>query len=197
MINALLSFIDRLIRLTEYRNARLDKRFDDLFELTFDDLLVIHTDYIEMFETTKTLLPKPSEEIGSKRYMRRITRATEYLRKKRRVFEPVRVKIRALAMEARDKPSAVEEKQFFNAILNYFPPASLSFGGPSTGTTLLQCLAYFSHGDTVRDAIRFFEDGNGGDIRDLVDQLLKESREKWSSICEAYAPLKVEAASRK
>ena len=57
MINALLSIIDRLIQLRKYRMERIEKAFKELFEPLFNDLLIIHGDYIKMFRETNDLLP--------------------------------------------------------------------------------------------------------------------------------------------
>lgn len=57
LIDALVSIIDRLIQLKTYRDTRLQEVYQSLLEPLFDDLLLIHRDYIQLFETTRRMLP--------------------------------------------------------------------------------------------------------------------------------------------
>jgi hypothetical protein len=66
MIDALISIIDRLIQLTEYRGKRRRRLFEDVIEPIFNDLLLIHRDYIEMFQTTWRMLPLLPDEAKPK-----------------------------------------------------------------------------------------------------------------------------------
>jgi hypothetical protein len=60
VVNDLLSIIDRLIQLTEYRHRRFRLLFESLLEPAFAELLLVHGDYIRMFGETRRLLPNRS-----------------------------------------------------------------------------------------------------------------------------------------
>jgi hypothetical protein len=51
------SAIDRLIQLVQYPKHRYRAAFDDLLKPAFDELMQVHSDYIQMFEETRRLLP--------------------------------------------------------------------------------------------------------------------------------------------
>jgi hypothetical protein len=57
MISDIRALLDRLIQLKNYRNRRYRTLFVDLLEPAFNDLLLVHKDYIQMFEETRRLLP--------------------------------------------------------------------------------------------------------------------------------------------
>ena len=57
MISDIRALLDRLIQLKNYRNRRYRTLFVDLLEPAFNDLLLVHKDYIQMFEETRRLRP--------------------------------------------------------------------------------------------------------------------------------------------
>src|SRR5213596_737736 len=79
MLNELMSVIDRLIKLKEYRDRRFRSFFKDVIEPAFNDLLLVHSDYIKMFEQTYQLLPKGPRPIS------RIVRVSEESRPQKRL----------------------------------------------------------------------------------------------------------------
>ncbi|WP_455205687.1 hypothetical protein [Kaarinaea lacus] len=93
MIDLFLEIIDRLIQLKQYRNQKLRTMFDELIDPIFNDLLLVHRDYVDLFEGTLNILPRgvPSSDNATK-YLASTEKAAEYLHNKRMKFEPVRIK---------------------------------------------------------------------------------------------------------
>ena len=58
IVSSLISILDRLIQLKEYRDRRLQELFTGLLEPTFNDLLQVHRDYLEVYEKIRRGLPK-------------------------------------------------------------------------------------------------------------------------------------------
>lgn len=58
IVSSLISILDRLIQLKEYRDRRLQELFTALLEPTFNDLLQVHRDYLEVYEKIRQGLPK-------------------------------------------------------------------------------------------------------------------------------------------
>jgi hypothetical protein len=58
IVSSLISILDRLIQLKDYRDRRLQELFTGLLEPTFNDLLQVHRDYLEVYEKIRRGLPK-------------------------------------------------------------------------------------------------------------------------------------------
>lgn len=88
MLNVFLSILDRLIKLKEHRDKRVQRIYDDFLEPVFNDLLIVHRDYIQMFEKVRQTLPS-IEECSELEGKRKYYSARDYLHEKRIEFEPV------------------------------------------------------------------------------------------------------------
>jgi hypothetical protein len=202
MINALLAIIDRLIQLRQYRTARIEKAFKELFEPLFNDLLMIHGDYIKIFRETSNLLPwgltaeiYNGVTITEEDRCKAFTKAIIHLRERRKEFEPVRIKVRSLTEELTlISTEFIEPAQdYINAVMHYFPQGTVdtNVGWPSPALLLLEFL----------EENRPLEDSFAGDTRiyeqarDTVRHNIRVQEESWSRLCIAFAKLKIAAAT--
>lgn len=177
MIEALLSIIDRLIELKRGRTIGRTQMFDRLLEPTFNDLLIVHGDYIKMFEQLRVLADtRPSASTLEKR----VNNAKAQLREKRIEFEPVRQKIRTISGQLAKKKLQSEERQFVDAVVRYLPSGEPSLPRSSARTLLL----YLD------------QDLTPAEIDMMLLKTIERHRNAWSDVCIAFASLKVTVASQ-
>lgn len=175
MLQALLQIIDRLIRLAEGRLESRKEVFSSVLEPTFNDLLLIHRDYIAMFEQLQVFrgaIPEDDSEI-----QRRLQSSKTQLHQRRIEFEPVRQKVRALVATIAHRKLPVEERRFVDAVLRYFPSADPSLP-QSAATTVLE----------------YLERAAPAELDLLIDATLQRHRNAWSDVCSEYAALRITIA---
>lgn len=220
MLGALVTIIDRLIQLTEYRNRSLRAINADILTPIFHDLTEIHMEYGKLFEGIRQFLPDRQRhgnlllmsDDDSDSQMQDgldINQAVEYLRTERRRFEPVRLRLThmllAVDYSTLRSPAA---RDFIDSVIRYFPRgcslAEISKFPPGKRTTLPESTAGLLAADdnwskTLESALR--------QIRDLPETIVATEhgeflehaeffiRWSYSDICSKYAKLKVEIAS--
>jgi len=210
MINAILQVIDRLIKLKENRDQRFSNLFEDFIKPTFDQMLMIHNDYIAMFSVAGDLISEGYKGIlgGNKQnpeavraYLSKIDEAEDYLKKQRQVLEPVRVAIRASATVFREWESGPEEinkfatliwRYFFcdKTLIVYIPDDQKREIDARQGSRSFDLLDSFNY---LRENITG-EDFSSG--INCVGFHLHGVREAWAKICEAYAQIRLAKATR-
>jgi hypothetical protein len=218
MLEAFLSIIDRLIRLKEYRNKRLQNVYQNLLDPVFNDLLTVHRDYIQMFEKVHGLLylngMYETGKIPDNEYVKKVSEATEYLRERRIEFEPMRVKLMATIAELQEVNPPNENRKlklnpeahkFVNAVLFYLrsPYLEKPLGGgfSSHSTKLLEELVDFGSKppEKIMEAnfiAQALEEEYSPmhahlQLRESLEKKIKRLRVNWSLVCEAYVQLKV------
>jgi hypothetical protein len=204
MIDALISIIDRLIQLTKYRADRLRTVFTELFEPLFNDLLMVHGDYIGMFQHTLDCLPWnltaevwDSKKITPEDRREAFRKAIEQLRARRKQFAPIRAKIRAISDELKPtlEKSTPEVRGFVDAVLSYFPRGDVDpsrTGWPSPAIVMIEFLEEkLQFDDDLAADRRIYEHA-----RSTVELSIRTHEEGWSRLCIAFAKLKVAVAAK-
>lgn len=107
MLNTFLSIVDRLITLRQLHMDRGNERFDAVIEPTFDEISVLHGDYINMFEKTKAALPS-GNKISQRKYKKAIENAKRQLVELRVQYAPMRDKIRILIPALKEDRRCIE-----------------------------------------------------------------------------------------
>ena len=216
MISQIISVIDRLIQLKEYRDKRAQYIFEKLLEPMFNDLLVVHADYISMLETLQNhLLAVSKKDITD--YAKVISELHGWLKQRATEYEPHRQKLKSII----GKIDSVSENplvdKFIYTVIDYFPDGRLSkrtskwrtiwrgafYIRSSHYTTLMrrfqQIHLRIEKGDILSDSeakdfIRLWSKNKHSLEKDIA-YTLKLCREKWSLMCEAFAVLKLSLVS--
>ena len=110
--------VDRLIELAKYREEKSRRVFDKLIEPTFNDLLVVHKDYLEMFDRVLELLPQ-GDKSNTKQARLKLKAALTYLHKQRQQFQEERKKLRDLVNELKGKHSQSPNAAFVQCVADY------------------------------------------------------------------------------
>ena len=199
MIDSLLAILDRLLKLLAIREKRYDRLFTELWEPTFADLLIIHRNYIEMFEKARAMLSNlpatPPGKESSDAYSEKLAEVSQYLSQRRSEFEPVRRKLIALADAVAKTDLDDMSKAFVDALVAYFPT-----GGPRRISTA--AMETLSRIEAYRRSILESSTQNAPDHKsadeliDYVHDVIRRHRQSWSIVCETYAPLRIAHAKR-
>jgi hypothetical protein len=206
IIEPLLAIIDRLISLTKYHETRLKDLYRNLFEPTFSELLVIHSDYMKMFEhladtleSRRLILVDGTPSYGEFTFggegVKRLREAASYLSAKRLEFEPVRVKLRSFVLELREHNPVALADRFVDALVRYFPDGELL--GDSTRARMCEMALETTLSLVDRGTSLSADDFNGG-IAPVAYHILatiQGQRVRWSVVCEEFARLKLRVSA--
>ncbi|MCH9671088.1 MAG: hypothetical protein K0U93_06525 [Gammaproteobacteria bacterium] len=198
MISSFLDIVDRLAKLIQIQADRRDERFDSVLEPTFDELSILHGDYVSMFETAKKAIAA-DRPLWDRNGRKTVAKAKAQLVEHRIAYEPLRVKVASL-MTALDENKTLSqtENAYVNAVLAYFV-AGCPTGPFSTAASGL--LDNFD--DFLRD-LEFWDRGrydemrrqasDGGEaiamLTSKIDDIQKLQRTQWREVCDKYAWLK-------
>jgi hypothetical protein len=172
MVEALLTVLDRLIQLIKGRIEGRRNVFDRVIEPTFNELLQIHGDYVQMFEEAQVFTA--AGVTNEVELQRRIAAAKQELQDRRREFEPVRRKVEAIAIELASHSLPEEERRFVDAVMRYLPSGDPALPH-SASTTLLQ----------------YLETAAPESIDRVIAATIQRHRNAWSEVCTEYAKVRL------
>jgi hypothetical protein len=153
----------------------------------FADLEAVHSDYLVMFEAILDRVPDAWEE-AMPHFSEKVRATASELRRLRLTYEPVRVRVQAVAETFADTRLPAAERAFVEAVLAYFPTGELR------GEDLTQQVR--TSGTVVLDHLYQSLDGELGlDLGSLVRDTLRFHRQRWSAVCLAHAALRLSGGS--
>lgn len=123
MLDLLLRILDNIKQLIELKDKRQDTIFEKLIEPIFNDLQIVHQDYLETLGQLHDLLPCKTDKADL--YRRKIKKAEEFLTARSIKLEPVRERLRAYGDLQKATGKVTDLDRFLNGVLDY-----LSWGIP-------------------------------------------------------------------
>lgn len=195
MIEALIAVIDRLLQLRTYREARTQRVFQEVLAPAFSDLLVVHRDYVEMFfQTSEHLRGDDLTDLPD-----RLDRAIRSLWAQRLAFEPVRMKLEALARLDSDSHAPKEILRFIEAIGSYLTSEPLISGlaYDSSATNLIEALRYVQRTEFGTPRVPLVEPRTRipAILRGFASTYIAAKRAKWAIVCECFVEAQMAAAT--
>ena len=185
MVDMLLKALDRLIDLLRIREMRAQKRFDQIWKPTYNDLQVVHADYYTMFQKVHSLLSegvKQGEPAASQSW----DAAIQFIKQQRIALAPVRHSITALTkLETNEtllETLNEQERHFLSQVTAYIRINSLPDVVMSRSADLqheLERLARMD--DTVAERV-VFED---------LDRRIDHLRRDWIDLSESFNALQI------
>jgi len=220
MISHFLSIIDRLIKLKEHKDKRFQDLFQQIIEPIFNDLLIIHSNYISTFLKARARLSAISKK-NSREYGKAISEISIWLSERRYEYEPIRTKLKSIAHEMGSYNISKEVDYFIDTILEYFPKKNFLLKKPKSKwykykSEMRQKRFYWVPGSHLGVLMRRIQETSKklkkdenvsekelkeylafrSEIDEDISYTIQLLRDKWSIICESYAHLKCAAVNR-
>jgi hypothetical protein len=204
---AIAKLIDLLLRLAEISSGRRKELFQRVFDPMFDQLLIIHKDYIELFNKSLETLPthiegegwvdkdfKPTDTLAES-FRANVRDAKRSLMEGRESYEAERIRMRALAHTFFNKKLKQEEKRFVWSIVCYF----LTPERRVQSNDFIDMQIEILEGDTgvrtldtpaLSAASVVSHETDPKRIRTILTSAKINQLEKWTDVCRLYGELK-------
>jgi hypothetical protein len=175
VFGSVVKVVDRFVDLLKYRQGKRKEFFTTLIEPLFNDLLVMHADYMKMFDDCGSQLSDnkvPLQQIA------------EALRQRRQVYEGLRIKSNSIIDGLQHVDLEPEIKSFLEAAAYHIPDGEL---GPVNSTPASWVLSQlYSASDQLVDT-----KGGREAVLDLLSVTVNDIRQRLAWICEEYVRVKV------
>ena len=186
MLDMLLKALDRIIDLLRIREKRMQRRFDQIWKPTYNDLQLVHADYYSMFQTVYSFVSqgiKKEEEGGSRECW---DKAIQFIKQQRVAFAPIRQKLAALRQLEKDEKLldilTEEERHFLSEVTSYIRIKSLPDVVGTRSADLQQELERMAGMDeTVAERIVLVE----------LEKRIEHLGEDWIDVSKSFNALQV------
>ena len=197
VLKSLIDVTDRVRTWLDYRHLKANQRFAQLMEPTFNDLTVIHNDYLIMFNKVLSMFPAAEEETRlTRKEIKQAIEAATWLADNRLKFLTLREKMRIVATEAAQVSLPKDENDFVAAMADYFSELSLFSGNSTPSNALKGNLEEFVKEAKSKGADQEFLVRRARRIRWSIDHILSEQERHWKNTFTRFARLKIAAAKR-
>ncbi len=178
MIDLIIRLIEKLLELLKHRNQFRNKQFAESIDCVFQDLKVIHQDYLQMFTTC----------LGQLRVEKELSEVTNSLLLNRLEHEAMRRSVSSLADSLAQNKKLEEFEHFFIEVRNYFS-SNGSFPTDTRSSILLgeieRCVREQQFGEFVSS--EFSEEEIRQFLSQLVQSMLSDIRSSWLKLSNLYA----------
>ncbi len=182
MFEILSKAVDLILSLKSEKKTARKEMFEQVFKPMFEDFILVHSDYMDMFEGVDALLNK--NDVHTKTSFRSgkadpedIQSSIVLLRENRKKLEPLRARLHGSYDKDQFLKLPPEEQKFIWAVVEYFPSGNLR-KHMSGGLSLIRDL------ESAREHRDF-------DIRNAVGDVIDSQKRRWENVCRSYARLRL------
>lgn len=176
-LDDIIAIIDKLIAIKNIKNENIKTIFEKILEPVFIDLTKVHQNYLELFNETKQDLENKNISIHE---------IETRLRKRRKEYYPVRVKIRSLINNLLYLKDYQETKGFIQTLIFYFPDYPIN---KEIDTPMAVVVSWFQE-PPESDFMELDENKRTFLIKQISNVIMRFEK-SWSHVCDEYAKLKI------
>jgi hypothetical protein len=183
LVDAFVKVVEKLIELATYREQRDQRLFKELVTKLFDDMQIVHTDYLHILEECARELMREKP----------LTHVAETLSRHRLQHEALRRRLRETAKVLEENQRLSQEyREFFGSISDYF---TMSNSAGIRTTSLSSAILGIAEKE-IRKGRSMSDQEVGFGIRMVHNELIllvldyfEHTRRYWQLLCESYAKL--------
>lgn len=189
MLDLLLKVLDKVKELLELRDKRQEKVFEKLIEPVYNEMQLVHQDYVEMLHQLAGLLSTgtESEDVAAK-----CKKALEFLEPRSLKLEALRAKLRAHSSLVFDDVKLQKDvSSFLEALIDYLDggplPKLTTAGRRSRYARWVSLLRNLTHGEVIEDDLHI--------VQIYALEMLEETKASWKNFSEVFAEIRVRSVS--
>jgi hypothetical protein len=182
VIDTFVKVVEKLIELATYREQRDQRIFKDLVTKLFDDMQIVHTDYLQMLEECARELMREKP----------LTHLAETLSRHRLQHEALRRRLQETARVLEGSKQLPRYREFFQWFSFYFSVREMSGAHTTSLSSIIlgRVEDAIQHGRSMSDQEVGIEPAElNWELFALVHDYLENTRRYWQRLCESYAKL--------